>query len=380
MTGTTPLSRINMADLMRKRFQPIQYVIPGIIPEGLTILAAPPKIGKSWLVLDLAYQLATGGEALGAVPVDRTRPVLYMALEDTQRRLQDRLRHLDVTEAPENLYFQNEVDPGQVLAETRAFMEAHADEAPVVIIDTLGKIAPPASAGESDYQRDYRVGGGLKAVADCVSGGSVIVVHHTRKAHGDDFLDSVSGTQGLAGSADSILVLRRERNEDSGSLSVTSRDAVEGEYAVRRAGVRWELVGGELAQAAVALANQRITAGLGAISASVIEAVSVHPEGVRAADVAELLDISEKDAGTYLLRAYKAKRIARIDRGLYAPVGDTPVGNVGSVGTDVSYNPTLPTLLHTPAVSETDPGICPHGVTVGARCSRVGCGGMAVAS
>lgn len=376
--GQNALGRINMADLMDKRFQPIQYVIPGIIPEGLTILAAPPKIGKSWLVLDLAYQLATGGEALGAVPVDRARPVLYLALEDTPRRLQDRLRHLEVTDAPEQLYFQTEVDPTEVLDQAREFMLLHHDQAPLVIIDTLGKIASPATSGESDYQRDYRVGGGLKGVADCVAGGSVIVVHHTRKAMGDDFLDSVSGTQGLAGSADSILVLRRDRNENNGSLSVTSRDAVEGEYAVHRDGVRWVLVGGELTQAAVALANKRITDGLGATSTTVIEYVNANPNGVRAADVAEALAISEKDAGTYLARAYKSERIGRADRGLYVSVGNTPVGNVGSVGNEAVV-PTLPTLpTHLQGVDVSDLAYCLHGVTVDARCTK--CGGTAVAA
>ena len=375
-------NRISMLDLMARKFAPIQYVIPGIIPEGLTILAAPPKIGKSWLVLDLAYQLATGGEALGAVPVDRARPVLYLALEDTQRRLQDRLKHLDVVVAPEQLYFQTEADPGSVLEQAREFMSEHADEAPVIIIDTLGKVAPPANAGESDYQKDYRIGGGLKAVADSVSGGSVIVVHHTRKAAGDDFLDSVSGTQGLAGSADSILVLRRDRNENNGSLSVTSRDAVEGEYAVHRDGVRWVLVGGALTEAAVALANQRVTEGLVGTSTAGVAYVAQHPDGVRAADVASELTISEKDAGTYLLRAYRAARIGRADRGLYVPVGNTPVGNVGSVGTtpELPTQTTLPTPLQTDHLSETDPGTCVHGVTVGARCSRSGCGGKAVAA
>lgn len=361
------LGRINMADLMGKRFQPIQYVIPGIIPEGLAILAAPPKIGKSWLVLDLAYQLATGGEALGAVPIDRARPVLYLALEDTPRRLQDRLRHLEVTEAPEQLYFQTEVDPTEVLDQAREFMLLHHDQAPVVIIDTLGKIASPATSGESDYQRDYRVGGGLKGIADCVSGGSVIVVHHTRKAMGDDFLDSVSGTQGLAGSADSILVLRRDRNDDRGSLSVTSRDAVEGEYAVNRDGVRWVLVGGELTQAAVALANQRMTENLGELSSTVIDFVNEHPEGVKAADVATGLDMPAATARTYLSRAFSSGRIEKTQRGLYSPV--TSVITVASA----SENATLATL----ATPEYD-SYCSHGVTVNARCTK--CGGTAVAA
>lgn len=362
-------SRFSMSDLMGRSFAPIQYVIPGIIPEGLTILAAPPKVGKSWLVLDLAYQLATSGTALGAVPVDRARPVLYLALEDTPRRLQARLRHLDVAEAPDTLYFQTEVPPGEVLEQAITFMNDHHDQAPVVIVDTLGKVAPPANAGESDYMRDYRVGGGLKNVADSVSGGSVIVVHHTRKAAGDDFLDSVSGTQGLAGSADSILVLRRERNTDRGSLSVTSRDAVEGEYAVNRDGVKWVLVGGELTQAAVALANDRMTENLGELSAEVIDFVNSHPQGVDAAQVASGLEIATPTARTYLARAFAAGRLEKPKRGLY-----TPVTSVMTVASD-HPNDTLDTL-----VTEVYEAYCVHGVTLGSRCSKAGCDGKAARS
>ncbi|WP_058614539.1 AAA family ATPase [Microbacterium testaceum] len=361
------MTRISMAQLMATEFRPIQYVIPGIIPEGLTILAAPPKVGKSWMVLDLAYQLANGGEALSAVPIDQERPVLYLALEDTPRRLQDRLLQLEASDIPERLYFQTTVDPGKVLEEASSFMAEHAEDSPVVIVDTLGKVAPPTAAGESDYQRDYRVGGSLKAVADMVPGGAVIVVHHTRKAGSDDFLDSVSGTQGLAGSADSIIVLRRDRNESNGSLSVTSRDAVEGEYAVHRNGVRWALAGGALTAAAIALAKQRVSDGLGGKASAIVQYVTDHPEGVRATDISVALDMSEKDAGTYLLRAFKAGRIARVARGLYGPVG-----NVGTVGNDV-INPTLPTLP-TPI----DVGYCGHGITLGVRCTP--CGGQAVAS
>lgn len=361
------MTRISMAELMATKFRPIQYVIPGIIPEGLTILAAPPKVGKSWMVLDLAYQLANGGEALGAVPIDQERPVLYLALEDTPRRLQDRLLQLEALDVPDRLFFQTTVDPSKVLEEASAFMAEHAEDSPVVIVDTLGKVAPAATAGESDYQRDYRVGGSLKAVADMVPGGAVIVVHHTRKAGSDDFLDSVSGTQGLAGSADSIIVLRRDRNENNGSLSVTSRDAVEGEYAVHRTGVKWSLAGGALTAAAIALAKQRVSDGLGPKTSALLDYVTDHPLGVRASDVAEVIGMTEKDAGTYLMRAYKAGRIIRLARGLYGPVGN--VENVGSL----MLNPT-----HTTFPTQIDVGYCEHGVTIGVRCTR--CGGLAVAA
>lgn len=318
-----------MAELMATEFQPIEYVVTGILPEGLTILAAPPKVGKSWLVLDLAYQLAIGGQALGAIPVDRPRPVLYLALEDSPRRLQDRLRQLNADEIAADLYFETTANPATVLADVRAFMAEHADNAPVVIVDTLGKIAPVAASGESDYQRDYRVGGALKAVADSVSGGSIIVVHHTRKAAAEDFLDTVSGTQGLAGSADSILVLRRDRNEARGSLSVTSRDAVEGEYAVIKDGVRWTLAAGDLTSAAVALAAERAKAGLGANSAAIIDYVNAHPEGVRAPEIALALGLNVDTVKHTLQRAAKAERISTSHRGLYVPA--MPLSHVSLV-------------------------------------------------
>jgi hypothetical protein len=73
---------------------PLSYVVPGLIPGGLSLLVGSPKIGKSWDSLAIALAAATGGRALGHVKVGPPRPVLLLALEDGDRRLQDCIRKL----------------------------------------------------------------------------------------------------------------------------------------------------------------------------------------------------------------------------------------------------------------------------------------------
>lgn len=370
-------TRFNALELMAQTFPPLQYVIDGIVPEGLTLLVAPPKTGKSWLVLDVADAISKGATVLGGIRTGKPRPVLYLALEDGARRLQDRLVKIGATQPAELLEFVIKLED-DVLPTINGWVSDHADDSPVVILDTLGKVMPPSVTGETDYQRDYRVGGSLKAITDDFPGAAVIVVHHTRKAVSEDFLDAVSGTQGLAGAADSIVVLRRERAGVDGSLSVTSRDAAEGEYAAKFEDLRWRLAGSTLREASEALQQRKVTSGLEQRSADLVAYVNEHPEGVRAADVEELLDVSNKDAGTYLRRAFEAGRIEKLSRGLYGPVGN--VGTVGNGEVEDSPEPTLPTLpTPTSAGNVTelfpDPGYCSHGVTIGSRCSK--CGGTA---
>lgn len=314
----TAPTRFNAAWLMEQAFPPVQYVVPGLIPEGLTLLVAAPKVGKSWLVLDIALAVATGNTVLGALRTGRARPVLYLALEDGPRRLQDRLKVLGVTAGPELLDFQ--VIAQDAVGAIRNWILDHGD-APVIILDTLGKVMPPAAAGESDYQRDYRVGGVLKGIVDEVPGAALIVVHHTRKAESSDFLDTVSGTQGLAGSADSILVIRRPRAETTGSLSVTSRDAAEGEYQVVLTEGRWTLDGADLQRAAAALRDARATESLGERSAEILACVVAHIDGITPVEVADAVgNIDGDTAGRYLRRLADGGRIRKAGRGRYAPL------------------------------------------------------------
>ena len=304
---------------MGQVFPPTAYVVPGIIPEGMTLLVAAPKIGKSWMVLGLGVELSNGGNAFGSIPVGNPRPVLYLALEDGKRRLQDRLVRLNPSEVSHRLEFMTDIPNGQVTATISEFMTRHAGLDPVCILDTLGKVMPPAGNG-SQYGHDYSVLSALKATADAVPGSSLVIVHHTRKMDGGDFLDAVSGTQGIAGAADTVLVLRRERHDDRATLQVTSRDAAEGEYSLTLTDTgAWQLDGESLAEASAAAQAAKATAGLGDRMVDVIAAVGRFPEGITPKDLKVLLpDIANVDE--YLRRAHDGSRIQKLSRGLYAPV------------------------------------------------------------
>ncbi|WP_127475052.1 AAA family ATPase [Microbacterium sulfonylureivorans] len=305
--------------LMAQAFPPIRYVVPGVIPEGMTLLVAAPKIGKSWMVLGLGVALSCGGDAFGALPVGAPRPVLYLALEDGPRRLQDRLVRLNPAEVSPLLEFRVEIPAGVVIETITDFMTKHSSSDPVVILDTLGKVMPPAG-NASQYGHDYRVLSALKATCDAVPGSSLIIVHHTRKGGGEDFLDAVSGTQGIAGAADTVLVLRRERNDDRATLFVTSRDAAEGEYSLLMTETgAWHLDGQDLEDAAQAAQNARSTAGVGDRMADVIATVGRFPEGIKPSDVKTLMQ-GVPGIDEYLRRALESGRITKLARGLYAPV------------------------------------------------------------
>jgi AAA domain/Transcriptional regulator, AbiEi antitoxin len=312
----------NGAWLDQQEFPPLTYAVPGIVPEGLVLKVGAPKIGKSWMVLSHALAAASGGITLDAIRVGPPRPVLYLALEDGDRRLQQRCRRLLGSEPiPPQLSFFTRVMPGLVIVTIAAWLELHAAEPAFVILDTLGKVMPTALPGESAYQRDYRVGSMLRALCDQYPGLTLLVNHHDRKAGSDDFVDSVSGTHGLAGAADTILVLTRDRHGTEGLLKVTGRDVPEDEYALRFLdGGHWTLDGDDLAGAAQRARERQVTAGLGDRSTEVVGYVLKHPAGVSPTDVAAALNMDPAQARVYLSRAVQAGRIEKPARGLYTPV------------------------------------------------------------
>ena len=282
-------------------FPPLEWIVEGVLPEGMGLLVAPPKAGKSWMVAGVALGCAAGGCALGKVPVKK-RPVLYLALEDGHRRLQQRFRTLmEGQPLPDGLEVVTRASSNEALILVDEFLRRHQRDAPLVIIDTLGKVKPPKTSHEESYAADYRIGGVLKQRIDDVPGGCLLLVHHTRKAESADFIDSVSGTQGIAGSADFVLVLSRKRHAQTAVLAVTGRDVHESEYALTTEGGRWTLDGMDLMDAAATVAKRRDSDSLGDRSLDVLTFVNTRPLGTRQADLAEHLGIDNDTAGRYLV-------------------------------------------------------------------------------
>ena len=219
--------------LMSRTFPDPRWVVPGYLPEGLTLFAGRPKMGKSWLALGLALAVASGGAAFGKVRVERGES-LYLALEDTPKRLQSRLGMMLHGEgAPDGLHLATawpRLDQGG-LQHLEAWLESH-QEARLLIVDTLQKLRPPHDGSRGLYEQDYAALAGLKALADR-HGVAVLVVHHLRKGSSDDPLEEVSGTTGLTGASDSVWVLRRDRGRMDATLFVTGRDTEEQEAALQ---------------------------------------------------------------------------------------------------------------------------------------------------
>lgn len=297
-------------------FPPLVEIVPQVVSEGFGILVGPPKAGKSWLGGNLALAAASGGRALGKIQVAK-RPVLYAALEDGHRRLQSRLRTISEGEAlPASLHLLTEIAPGMVRETFAEWLIEHHDEQPFIILDTLGRARPQRRAGEDAYIADYQVGAGLKRLVDEIPGAGLLAVHHSRKSESIDFVDAVSGTQGLAGSADYVMVLSRRRQSDEAVLAITGRDVAEQEIALRTDSGRWLLDGSDIAAAARTVAIRREQSALGDRSAQILELVAARSE-TRPGDVAAALGISNDDAGRYLRRLAESGRVRKSGRGVY---------------------------------------------------------------
>ena len=307
---------VSGAWLDAQHFPELEWQVEGIVPEGFGLLVAPPKAGKSWMVAGIGLGCAAGGYAFGKIPV-KPRPVLYLALEDGYRRLQNRFRHLmDGAHIPAGIYLVTEARPNQVAPMIEEFLAMHPGAKPLVILDTLGKVKPPKTAGQESYSADYAIGSRLKATIDAVPGSTLIAVHHTRKAESADFIDAVSGTQGIAGSADFIIVLNRKRKDTSAVLAVTGRDVQENEYAMTMDDGRWLLDGMDLTDAAAAVERRRDAGNLGDRSMDILAHVMTHgPTTPR--DIADAFHMDNKDASKYLSRLFEGGRIAKTKRGTY---------------------------------------------------------------
>jgi RecA-family ATPase len=228
------------AELQSRKFPPVQYAVEGFVAEGLSLLAGKPKIGKSWMALDFAMAIARGGSALGVIPC-KQGTVLYCALEDNQRRLQRRMRQLYGQKGawPESFHFTTSLPP--LDEDGLEWLEdwIASNEPTLVIIDTLAAVRP-RNGPEHSYDADYAALAPLQKLAG-ESGAAIVVIHHLRKMKSDEPLDTISGTTGLTGAVDSVLVLRRDSNGTT--LYGRGREIEEIDVAVQFNNGNWKLLG-----------------------------------------------------------------------------------------------------------------------------------------
>lgn len=226
------LSRIIKAQkILETDYPEPRWAVRGLIPQGVTFIAGPPKLGKSIFALNIAVAVAEGGRALSHFEVE-AGSVLVLALEDGERRIQTRLRYLTGGTVSSRLEIATEwprLDQGGLEA-IDAWIALHPD-ARLILVDTL-KMLRPATNGHNRnaYDVDYEAIQPLTKIA--CQRVPIGIVHHTRKAIADDPLASVSGSYGLTGAADGVLVLSRRRNRSDATLSVIGRDVEEQELAL----------------------------------------------------------------------------------------------------------------------------------------------------
>jgi predicted ATP-dependent serine protease len=216
---------------MSKTYAPVKYVVPGVFVEGLTLFAGKPKVGKSWFLLHAAVAVARGSFTLGEIKCPEG-DALYCALEDNERRLQSRMRKLFGHDWPgtPRLTFRCEMPrlaEGGITAIEQWI--ASVPKPRLIIIDTLAMVRAPKKRDQSNYEADYAAGQELRALAN-QCGIAIVLVHHLRKADSDDPYDLVSGTLGLTGVPDSVLVLKQDAK--GYTLHGRGRDLMEIEKAL----------------------------------------------------------------------------------------------------------------------------------------------------
>lgn len=235
----------NAATLLTREFAPVRYVVPGYLAEGCTILAGKPKIGKSWFVLDAALAIAGGNSGHMFGKSVEQGDVLYLALEDNERRLKSRIRKVlgPFEDGPERLEYHTEwkrSDEG--IADIEAWIKAKAKPT-LIIVDVLQRIRAANVNNQNAYASDYETVAALQKLAS-QHNVAVVVVHHLRKSAADnDPFDKISGTLGLSGAADSILIL--DRDGQGVTLYGRGRDIEEIETAVQfdKGRCRWTVLG-----------------------------------------------------------------------------------------------------------------------------------------
>ncbi|MCO6049358.1 AAA family ATPase [Mesorhizobium sp. RP14(2022)] len=317
LPGHISLQTFTAGELLARKFEPIKYVVPGYVAEGLTILAGPPKLGKSWFALHMAAAVTSGFSFLNRIAEPRVE-ALYLALEDNERRLQSRINKLyegkaaGTQPALTGLHFAIDwprADNGGI-TKLKEWIECHP-KVGLVIVDVLAMFKGlGGNRRQTQYDAEYLAVKELQTLA-LEAKVAIVVIHHTRKMRSEGSpYEEISGTYGLQGAADSCLILRRE----SGGVVLRGhgRDIEEIETAVRFNEVTctWEVIGS---------ANE---VGLSSERQRILEVLKTAGEPLRPNEILQRAGMSsEASLNVMLHRMYRVGELVRASRGVYGLPG-----------------------------------------------------------
>ena len=302
-------------ELQSMAFPPLSWIVRNIIPaEGVTLLCSKPKFGKSWLAYDLCIACTTDRFTLGTIKPAQGN-VLYLALEDSKRRLQRRMTKLLPTFGsawPDKLTLKTEwrrLHEGG-LEDIRAWYTTQSTTGgkPIlVMVDVLAKVRKPVGNRQL-YEADYAALADLTKLANEL-GLAIVVLHHTRKMAADDLMETVSGSFGVSGAVDTILVMANKPN--GAVLDIRGRDVESAELAIEfdKQTCRWRLLGDA---AEVHISAQRAT---------VIAALKEAGLAMTIPALIEATGMKRNPLDVLLGRMAKEGEIQRVNKGLYAHKG-----------------------------------------------------------
>jgi AAA domain len=315
--------------LYDEHFPDLHYVVEGIFAEGVTLLASRPKLGKSWLLLQLGHAIAKGVTTLVATDNPAVGDVLYLALEDSPRRLKRRLQKFcgaDKKAWPQRLNLVTKwrrMDEGG-LDDLREWCRS-VEKPALILVDVLKMVRAPRGHKQNDYDADYESCRGLKELASEFPGLAVVVAHHDRKADGESVFDTVSGTLGLTGGVDAIAIMKRKAG--TVTLHVEGRDLPDDvEKAIRfdRETCRWTILG-DATEVQRSSERQRI-----------LTVLASAPNGMGVAEILVAASLVSRAAADKLLfHMLRDGDVTKIRRGVYSLPSIAMSGATGKIGKKV---------------------------------------------
>ena len=263
---------ISAKEIYNTEFEPLVWIVPEIIPEGLSKLDGPPKSMKSWLVLSLSLSVSMGGSFMGHIPVEK-KDVVYLALEDDKRRLNRRMHKIGI-EPPENFFIMTPAEWQGTIADFEKLLQEHK-EIGLVVIDTLFMFSPMADS--NSYVDTYSPVSRIQRISHSTNT-AIVLVHHTRKTQkdGGSWADSGMGSQGINGAVDTILLLDKKDGSHEGTLKVKGRDVEETAYKLKwdKTLCSWELIG-----------ETPLVETTPTLRDDILELLTENPEGLRNKDL-----------------------------------------------------------------------------------------------